>query len=107
MRSHCFHHLLGQIFNEDQRSDKYIRRSHVRLEIGVVLGVAQFLNQVAAQLDRQGAVLGIERVGCLGKGVLVLGFEHHINGLHHGPAVHVAGRNAAVGGANLREHQHE
>jgi len=97
-------HLLGQVFDENQRGDEHVRCGHIGLEVGVVLGVAQFLDQVTAQLDRQGSVLVVERVGRLGEGMLVLGFEHHIHGLHHGPAVHLTGADAAVGGANLREH---
>ena len=97
-------HLLGQVFDENQRGDEHVRCGHIGLEVGVVLGVAQFFDQVTAQLDRQGSVLVVERVGRLGEGVLVLGFEHHVNGLHHGPAVHLTGADAAVGGANLREH---
>ena len=105
MGGNGLHHLLGQILNEDQGGDKHIGCGHIGAEVGVILGIPEFFNQVAAQLDRQGTVLVVEGGGCLGEGVLVLGLQHQIDGLHHGAAVHVCGADSAVGGADLREHR--
>ena len=73
MGSHGLHHLLGQVLDENERGDEHIGRRYVGAEIGVVLRVAQLLDQVAAQLDRQGAVVVVDRLGGGGQGVLVLG----------------------------------
>jgi hypothetical protein len=47
MGRHGLDHLLGQILDEDQRSDEHIRRGHIGAEIGVVLRVSQLFDQVA------------------------------------------------------------
>lgn len=104
---HRLHHLLGEVFDEDQRGDEHIGRGHIGAEVGVVLRVAELLDQIAAQLDRQGAVVGVDRLGRRGEGVLVLGLQHHVHRLHHGPSI--GGRRGgradpAVDGADLREH---
>ena len=45
------HNLLSQIFNEDQGGDKDISLSHIGTEAGVIVVVAEFFDQIAAQLD--------------------------------------------------------
>ena len=106
MRGNGVHNLLRQIFNEDQRGDEDISLSHIGTETGVVVVVAEFFNQIAAQLDPKISTGSIESRCCLGEGVLVLGLQHHINRLHHGLVVLALHRsNAAIGGADLCEHQ--
>ena len=100
------HNLLSQIFNEDQGGHKDISLSHIGTEAGVVVVVAEFFDQIAAQLDSEIATGCIESRRCLGEGVLVLGLQHHINRLHDGLVVLALHRsNAAIGGADLCEHQ--
>ena len=100
------HNLLRQIFDEDQGGHKDISLSHVGAEAGVVVVVAEFFDQIAAQLDPEIATGSIESRRCLGEGVLVLGLQHHINRLHDGLVVLALHRsNAAIGGADLCEHQ--
>ena len=49
---------------------------------------------------------GVESRCSLGEGILVLGLQHHINRLHHGLVIMALHRsNAAIGGADLCEHQ--
>ena len=55
-----FNHFLSQIFDEDQGADEHIGFSHIGAEIGVIARVAQFLNQVAAQVNGQRTVLIVE-----------------------------------------------
>ena len=95
-----------QIFNEDQGGHKDISLSHVGAEAGVVVVDAEFFDQIAAQLDSEIATRCVESRRCLGEGVLVLGLQHHVNGLHHGLVVLALHRsNATISGANLCEHQ--
>ena len=74
MGGDCIHHLLGQIFDEDQRSDEDIGFSDIRAERGVVIGVPELFDQVAREIDGQIAALRVEAGGGLGQGVLVLRF---------------------------------
>ena len=99
------HHLLCQIFDEDQRGDEHIRLCHVLTETGVVLLVTELFDQIAAQLDSKFTAGRIESCCRLSQRVLVLGLKHHINRLHHGLVVLSLYRsNAAIGGADLCEH---
>ena len=98
--------LLGQILNENQRGDKDIGLGNIGAEIGVVVLVAQFLNQIAAEFNTQIGSGGIQSISRLGESVLILGLKNHVNSLHHGFVVLALHRsNASIGGANLCEHQ--
>ena len=60
------HHLLGQIFDEDQRSDEDIGFGHIGAEGRVVLRVPELFDQIARQIDGQVAALRVEAGGGLG-----------------------------------------
>ncbi len=105
MRGDGLHHFLGQILDEDQRGDEDIGLSHIGAETGVIVLVAQLLDQIAAQFDPEVAPRGVQRRGGLGERILILRLQHHIHRLHHGLVVLTLHRsNATIGGADLREH---
>jgi len=54
--------------NEDQRGDEHIGFGHIGAEGGVVLRIAQLLNQVAAQVDGQALFCSLRLFGRLGEG---------------------------------------
>ena len=80
---HRIHHLLSQIFNENQRCNENVCGGDISLEIRIVIRIAQLLNQIAAEFDAKGTVLRVQAGGRLGEGVLVLRLKHHIDSLHH------------------------
>jgi len=48
---HSLHHLVRQLLNENEAADEQVAPSDVLLELRVVLGVAQLLQQVADNLE--------------------------------------------------------
>ena len=107
MGRHRIHHFLGQILDEDQGGHEHIGLGDVGTEVRVIVLIAELLDQIAAQLDSEGTVLGVQARGRLGEGILILRLQHHIDGLHHRLViVGLSRNNPAVGGANLREHRH-
>ena len=53
-------HLLRQIFDEDQRGHEHIGLGDIGAKVCVVVGISKLLDQIAAQVNAQRAVLGIE-----------------------------------------------
>ena len=105
MGSNSIHNLLSQIFDEDQGRHKDICFSHIGTETGVVDVVAQFFDQVAAQLDPKLSTCCIQSGRRLGQRVLILRFQNHIHRFHNGFVVLSLHRsNATIGGADLCEH---
>ena len=105
MGSNGVHHLLGQVFNENQRGDKNVCLSYIRTKTGVIVVITQLFDEIAAQLNPELRTRCIQGISRLGQRVLVLGFQHHIHGLHHRFVVLTINRgNAAISGADLCEH---
>ena len=76
------HHLLCQIFDEDQRGDEHIRLCHVLTETGVVLLVTELFDQIAAQLDSKFTAGRIESCCRLSQRILVLGHTRTHTHIH-------------------------
>mmetsp|Transcript_3229 Transcript_3229/g.10853 ORF Transcript_3229/g.10853 Transcript_3229/m.10853 type:complete len:521 (+) Transcript_3229:2840-4402(+) len=96
------HNLLGELFDEDQRSDEDVGRLDILLERSQVVGVTQLFEQVTNNLN---AHLVVRLVNLRNRGRergLVLRLQHDVHNLNHDATLSL--RNDA---AHLRVHARE
>ena len=100
VRGDGLHNLVSQLLDEDEGADEEVAARHVLLELGVVLGVTQLLQQVAHHLRacvrrcgarrRRGRTRLVGDVGALlvqvahggGERRLVLRLQHDVHDAH-------------------------
>jgi hypothetical protein len=96
-------HLLGQLLDEDQGADEDVGGLQVLLE-GLEVGlIAQLLQQVAHDLVRHLAVLGVDVLHRLRERRLVLRLQHDVHHLDLDAAIHGLGHDAPRLGVDAGE----
>jgi hypothetical protein len=105
---HRLHHLVGQVFDKDQGTNKDIGLGHILLERVVVFLTAQLLDQVAADFEGHFGVVGVDGANSRGQSTLVLRLQNHIDHLDQRSPVQILGgdvpKRVAHSGLDVGEH---
>ena len=88
--------LLGELLDEDERSDEDVGILDVLLELLVGLVVAKLLEEVADALDGHVVGAGVDALDGAGHGGLVLRFEDDVDDLHDGAIAGILGNDTTV-----------
>ena len=89
-------HLVCELLNEDEGANEDVAGGNILLELLVVLGVTELLEEVAHHLIAHILVGGVDVVDGRRESRLVLRLQHSVHNLHHHAAISLRDNTASL-----------